>query len=50
MNELEFRDSRPQDAAAERTQLGRVIAVGTIALWLVTMLLVMGPAAARGIF
>jgi hypothetical protein len=50
MNESGSQDSEAQEAAEERTQLGRMIAVGTIALWLATMLLVMGPAAARGIF
>jgi hypothetical protein len=40
---------RAQDAPAEPTNLGRIIAVGTIVLWLATMLLVMGPAA-RGLY
>jgi hypothetical protein len=37
-------------AAAEREGYGRLVAVGVVALWLATMLLVLGPSAARGLF
>jgi hypothetical protein len=39
-----------QVEVAEPSNIGRVMAVSTIALWLLAMLLVMGPAALRGLF
>lgn len=37
-------------AVAEREGYGRQVAVGIIALWLATMLLVLGPSVLRGAF
>ena len=37
-------------AAAEREGYGRLVAVGVVVLWLATMLLVLGPSSARGLF
>jgi hypothetical protein len=50
MDTEDRRDTPAREAVAERSNLGRIIAVGTLVLWLATMLLVMGPAAARGLF
>ena len=41
---------REKTAVAERPGYGRLVAVGIVALWLATMLLVLGPAAVRGLF
>ncbi len=49
---MDDRTQRPQEktAVAEREGYGRLVAVGIVVLWLTTMLLVLGPAAARGLF
>ena len=39
-----------REVAVERTYTGRVLAVGTVVLWLVTLLLISSPSAVRGIF
>jgi len=41
---------REKTAVAERDGYGRLLALGIVALWLATMLLVLGPAATRGLF
>ena len=50
MYEQRSQDQKVREAAAGQTNVGRVMAVGTVVLWLVTLLLVMGPSAVRGLF
>jgi hypothetical protein len=50
MNQQLPQDERVRVAAAERINVGRVMAVGTVVLWLVTLLLITGPGAVRGLF
>ena len=50
MNVQRPQDDRVREAAAERTDIGRLMAVGTVVLWLVTLLLVLGPSVLRGAF
>jgi hypothetical protein len=50
MNSQRPQDERVQEAAAERTNIGRLMAVGTVVLWLVTLLLVLGPSVFRSAF
>jgi hypothetical protein len=50
MDEYETRRDRGKTAVAERDGYGRLVALGVIALWLLTMLLVLGPSAARALF
>ena len=38
------------EATTERTNVGRVLAVATVVLWLVTLLLITGTSAVRGLF
>lgn len=42
--------AREKVAAAERNDYGRLVAIGLVVLWLATMLVVLGPAAVRGLF
>jgi len=50
MYEQNPQDRKVREAAAERTNAGRVMAVGTVVLWLLTLLLITGPSAVRGLF
>jgi len=50
MHEQHPEDQKVREAAAEHTNAGRVMAVGTVVLWLVTLLLITGPSAVRGLF
>jgi len=50
MNEQHPRGQKVREAAFAHTSAGRVVAVGTMVLWLVTLLLIMGPSAVRGLF
>jgi hypothetical protein len=50
VDEYETRRDREKTAVAERDGYGRLVALGVIALWLLTMLLVLGPSAARALF
>jgi len=50
MYEQDRQQPEVKAAEAQRSSLGRVIAVGTIVLWLVTMLLLLGPAALHSLF
>ena len=43
-------DVEVRETAAERSNAGRVMALGTVALWLLTLLLLTGPSAVRGLF
>jgi len=43
-------DVKVRETAAERTYAGRIMALGTVALWLLTLLLLTGPSAVRGLF
>jgi hypothetical protein len=49
---MDERLQRPRErvAVAEREGYGRLVAIGVIVLWLATMLVVLGPSAARGLF
>jgi hypothetical protein len=44
------RRAREKVAVAEREGHGRLLALGVVVLWLATMLLVLGPSAARALF
>jgi len=50
MYEQHPQDEKVYDTAAEHTYAGRVMAVGTVVLWLLTLLLLTGPGAVRGLF
>ncbi|GEM_PF-1538872 len=50
MNQLQSPDQEIREATANTTNVGRVLAVGTVVLWLVTLLLLTGPSAVRGLF
>jgi hypothetical protein len=50
MHEQHPQVQKVREAATEHTNVGRVMAVGTIVLWLVTLLLLTGPSAVRGLF
>ncbi len=49
MHEQHPQDQKVREAAAEHISVGRVMAVGTVVLWLVTLLLLTGPSAVRGL-
>ena len=44
MDDLHDRSREQTEAVADRGNLGRFIAVGSVVLWLVTLVLVAGPA------
>ena len=50
MYEQNPRDQKLRETTAEHTYAGRVMAVGTVVLWLLTLLLLTGPGAVRGPF
>ena len=50
MHEQYPHDQRAREATAEHTNVGRVMAVGTVVLWLATLLLITGQSAVRGLF
>ena len=50
MNEYGSERDRTKVAAAERPGYGRALAIGAVVVWLATMLLILGPSAARGLF
>ena len=50
MYEQDPQDEMTLVATAEHTYAGRVMAVGTVVLWLLTLLLLTGPGAVRGLF
>jgi hypothetical protein len=50
MDEQHPQDQKVAEAAVEDTIAGQVLAVGTVLLWLVTLLLLTGPSAVRGLF
>jgi hypothetical protein len=50
MYKQDSQGEKVREAAAEHTEVGRVLAVGTVLLWLVTLLLITGPSAVRGLF
>ena len=50
MHKQHPQDQKVRETAAEHTNAGRVMAVGTVVLWLVTLLLITGPSAVRGLF
>jgi hypothetical protein len=50
MHEQHPQDQNVRGTAAEHTNVGRVMAVGTVVLWLVTLLLLTGPGSVRGLF
>jgi hypothetical protein len=50
MHEQHPQVQKVREAVAEHTDAGRVMAVGTVVLWLVTLLLITGPSAVRGLF
>lgn len=49
MDQRHPQDQKISVAIAEHTNAGRVMAVGTVVLWLVTLLLLTGPSALRGL-
>lgn len=50
MHEQHPQDKKVREAAAKHTNARRVMAVGTVVLWLVTLLLITGPSAVCGLF
>ena len=50
MNEYSTERDRTKVAADERPMYGRALAVGAVVVWLATMLLILGPGAARSLF
>lgn len=50
MNEDTTQRDKTKVAAFRSDGYGRLLAVGTLVLWLATMLLLLGPSAARGLF
>lgn len=50
MHEQYSQGQRDREETAEQTNLGRVMAVGTVVLWLATLLLITGQGALRGLF
>ena len=43
-----MRDERTREAVADRTNMGRYLAIGFVALWLVTLLTLVGHVGAGG--
>ena len=50
MDEYGAQRDRTKVAEAERPAYGRALAVGAVVVWLATMLLILGPGAARSLF
>jgi hypothetical protein len=50
MYEQHPQDEKVRETAADQTYAGRVMAVGTVVLWLLTLLLLTGSSAVRGLF
>ena len=48
MDETQRQDERSREAASGRSNLGRLLAIGFVALWLVTLLTLVGHAGVRG--
>jgi hypothetical protein len=42
------RDDKTREAVAERTNMGRLLAIGFVAIWLVTLLTLVGHAGVGG--
>jgi len=43
------RDDKTREAVAERTNMGRFLAIGFVALWLVTLLALVGHGGVHGL-
>jgi hypothetical protein len=50
MHEQHPQDQNVSEAAAERANAGQVLAAGALVWWLITLLLISGPSAFRGLF
>jgi hypothetical protein len=48
MDEASSSEDRACEAAAEHTSIGRILALGSIALWLIVLLMLAGGAGVRG--
>ena len=48
MDETRQRDETTREAVSERSNLGRFLAIGFVALWLVTLLTLVGHAGVGG--
>ena len=50
MQEQRPQDQKVSEAVAESADFGQILAVGTVVLWLITLWLITGPSAVRGLF